>query len=355
MSASCRPPTIRSMAFLPPVPVRVHWLLLLGMGLIGVACGHAAAAPATPTAGAVASASRAAPAPTRPSAAAAPPTSAPSPSAVRPARIFMIVMENKEFGSLIGNPRAPYINRLAAQFALGERYYAVGQPSLPNYLALLGGDTFGVTSDCTDCLLDRPNLVDALEARGRSWTAYMEGVPGPCYLKESAGGRGSYAMKHNPFAYFQDIRRDPARCGRVVPLGRFAGDLSGNRLADFVWITPNLVNDMHDGSVAAGDRWLATFVPPILASDAWRHDGLLLIVWDEGTTDRGCCGQPGGGHVPLLVVAPNDRPGRRLTTPSNHFGLLRTLEDLWGLDRLGRTAGADVAPIPDLLPPAVGS
>ena len=259
--------------------------------------------------------------------------------------IVLIMLENRDYDAIIGSPDAPYLNQLAAQFALADAYYGVRHPSLPNYLALLGGDTFGIHSDCTRCLVDAPNLVDALEAAGKTWKSYQEDLPTPCFLGASAG---RYVLKHNPFLYFRDIREDPGRCQQVVPLAQFADDLQAGTLPDFAWISPNLRHDMHDGSVAEGDQWLAGFVPPILTSDAWRQDGLLLVTWDEGDSDAGCCGLAGGGHVPLLLVSPQGRPAYHSPLPATHYSLLRTIEELWGLDHVGHSGDPGVQPLLDV-------
>jgi acid phosphatase len=259
--------------------------------------------------------------------------------------ILLIVLENKEYDRVIGSPDAPYLNGLASQYAVADAYYGVRHPSLPNYLALLGGDTFGMRSDCTTCFVDAPNLVDALEAGGKTWKSYQEDLPSPCFLGTSAGG---YVLKHNPFLYFRDIREDPDRCQRVVPLAQFADDLQAGTLPDLVWITPNVRHDMHNGSVAEGDHWLESFVPPILASDAWRQDGLLLITWDEGTSNARCCDMAAGGHMPLLLIAPQGAPGYHSPVPATHYSVLRTIEDLWGLDYLGHSGDPDVQPLLDV-------
>jgi phospholipase C len=253
-------------------------------------------------------------------------------------------MENRDATSVIGNRDAPYINQLAAQYTVADRYYAIRHPSLPNYLALLGGDTFGVDSDCTGCFQDAPNLVDALEARGRTWKSYQEDLPRPCFL---GAGAGNYALKHDPFLYFTDIRTNAARCNRVVPFGQFETDLAAGTVPDFVWITPNLIHDMHDDTVADGDRWVATWIPRILQSDAWKQGGELIVTWDEGEGNDGCCGIAAGGRVPLLVVTPTGSRGDHVTTPLTHYSLLRTIEDQWGLARLGHTGDPNVQPLPD--------
>lgn len=279
---------------------------------------------------------------------ATPPTSAPSASSTAPSlpgfdHVILIIFENKDYEEIIGSADAPYLNRLASEYAVAERYYAVRHPSLPNYLALMGGETFGITTDCTTCFLDRPILVDQLETHGKTWKAYLEDLPQPCFLGAQAGG---YALKHNPFLYFQAIRRDPARCQRVVPLSEFGTDLQGARLPNFVWITPNLRHAMHDGTVAEGDRWLASFLPPLLAAPAWRQS-VVFITWDEGRSNDGCCGVASGGRVPLLVVAPQVRRGYRSAKPATHYSLLRTIEDIWKLPPLGHSGDPSSRPLLD--------
>ena len=265
---------------------------------------------------------------------------------------FVIVEENHSYDQIIGSASAPYINVLARSYGLATNYYAVSHPSLPNYLALVSGSTQGMTYDCADCSFNAPNLVDEFARRGVTWKAYLEGVPRPCYDLGGAGSaldwlRGNYYVRrHNPFMYFQDIATDPARCNQVVPFEQLATDLQSDTVPDFVWITPNLAHDMHNGSVAAGDAWLAALIPTLLRSAAWRDNGAIFIVWDEGTTSEGCCGVS-GGHVPLLVITPG-RPPARSATPYTHYSLLRTLEELWGLNLLGRSGDAETRPILDL-------
>jgi phosphatidylinositol-3-phosphatase len=279
--------------------------------------------------------------------------SAAAPAATRPSArlvntLFLVVLENSEYDGIIGNPQAPYLNQLAGEYTLFEQYYAIRHPSLPNYLALVGGDTFGVSSDCTDCLTNSPNLVDELEAHGLTWKSYQEDLPSQCSLESAAGG---YRVWHNPFLYFRDIRNNPARCQKVVPLTQLAVDLQQAALPDFVWITPNDQHNLHNRDVVAdGDRWLSGFIPPILASEAWRQNGLLIIAWDEGDTDAGCCGGAAGGHVPLLVLAPQGKPGHRSSAPATHYSLLRTIEDAWGLGHVGRSGDPAVQPLDGVLP-----
>jgi acid phosphatase len=197
-------------------------------------------------------------------------------------------------------------------------------------MALTSGDTF-FPDDCVECTTPAVNLLDSIEASGRTWTAYMEDMPAPCTTSDS----GVYVARHNPFVHYDDIVGDGARCSNgVVPSSGFGSDLAANTLASFVWITPNLCNDMHDCSIATGDAWLQAVVPQILQSPAFANS-VLFVVWDEGTTTAG-----GGGHIPLIVASPMTPAGTQSTQAATHYSLLRTIEDAWGLSPLGQSANA---------------
>jgi len=253
------------------------------------------------------------------------------------AHIAIVVLENRSEGSIIGNASAPYVNSLAHAYAYLDNYTAVAHPSLPNYLALIGGDTFGITSDCTGCFLPARNLADLLADAGISGKAYMEDMPRACF----AGSRGRYAQKHNPFAYFDDIRNDPRRCQSIVPYTELATDLATGNLPSFIWITPNLCHDMHDCGVSTGDRWLADNLPPLLGSPAFsQQPALLAIVWDE---DDGRA----LNRVPLILAGPQVRTGYVSHQPADHYSLLRTIEAAWGLPPL-TSNDANAQPIGDV-------
>lgn len=243
--------------------------------------------------------------------------------------IFVILMENKESDSVIGASQAPYINSLAQHYAMAANYFGVAHPSLPNYLELLGGSTFGITSDCTDCFVNAPNLVDQLETAHKSWKAYMEDMPSPCFV----GSSGDYAQKHNPFVYFDDIRNNPARCKNVVPLSALSSDLTNKTLPDFVWITPNLCHDTHDCSVSTGDNWLKGFLPQIFNAPGWQSSALFLL-WDEGGSNAGCCQIAQGGHIPMLLISPLVEPGFVSSVNYDHASTLLTIEQAWRLPPL---------------------
>src|SRR5205085_5722156 len=223
-------------------------------------------------------------------------------SKARSSHVVVIVMENKEYGDVIGSSSAPYVNRLARRYGLATNSYGVSHPSLPNYLALTGGDTFGISSDCTSCHVGGKNLVDELEAARISWKAYMESMPTPCYR---GGSAGDYAKKHDPFAYYDDVVTSKRRCSKIVPYQQLAKDMRRGRLPKFVWISPNLCHDMHDCEVKTGDGFLASLIPRLLRV-LGKH-GVLFLTWDEGSSDRGCCSHAAGGHIATIVAGPDVR------------------------------------------------
>ncbi|MEP6896583.1 MAG: alkaline phosphatase family protein, partial [Chloroflexota bacterium] len=195
------------------------------------------------------------------------PTNTPAPTATpRPLvpnfdHIVIIIFENKEFGSVIGNSAMPNYNKLAHDYTLLTQFYAVTHPSLPNYLALIGGDTFGITSDCNTCFVNAPSLPDLIEATGRTWKTYQEDMPNPCYLSDSV----AYMQKHNPFIYFDPIRLDAVRCERsIVPLTALQSDMEAGTLPNFIFITPNMCNDAHDCTLDVSDAWLTTLLGQLI-------------------------------------------------------------------------------------------
>jgi hypothetical protein len=257
----------------------------------------------------------------------------PLPGVLPPARsshVVTIVMENKEYGDVIGNPAAPYLNRLARRYGLAAASYGVRHPSLPNYLALTSGSTHGITSDCTACHVAARNIVDQLERAHVTWKAYIEDMPSACFRGASAGG---YAKKHNPFMYYDDVAGDPKRCRRIVPFARIGDDLRRGQLPTYAFISPNLCDDTHDCGVGTGDRFLAHLLPTLRR--AVGADGYIVLTWDEGTTDRGCCGGSRGGRIATIVVGRLVRRGARLRVPIDQYGVLRTIEDTLKLGHLG--------------------
>jgi hypothetical protein len=244
-----------------------------------------------------------------------------------------IVMENKEAGEAVGTSSSPYVTALGRRYGVATQSYAIRHPSLPNYLALTSGSTHGITSDCTDCHVNAPNVVSQLEAAHVSWKAYMEDLPGPC---SQVAGSSGYAKKHDPFMYYDDVARNPRRCRKVVPFDQLASDLRRGSLPTYAFISPNLCHDTHDCDVATGDRFLAGLVPRLL-HELGPH-GLLVLTWDEGTTDAGCCTDAHGGRIATIVAGPDVRRGARSRRPVDQYGVLRSTERALGLSPLGGAA-----------------
>ena len=173
--------------------------------------------------------------------------------------VIIVVMENEGYGSVIGNPSAPYQNQLASQYALAANYFAVSHPSLPNYLALVAGDTFGVTSDClpVQCALPNTTITSLLDGKGLTWKEYAESMPANCSQTDSPDGL--YVPKHDPFVYVDSVTGNSgsgvtsAYCdSHVVPFAQFSKDLASSNLPSYSFITPNLCDDR--GPVALDRR-----------------------------------------------------------------------------------------------------
>jgi hypothetical protein len=241
----------------------------------------------------------------------------------------VIVLENREFDEVVGSGEAPYFDSLINEGALLTSYHGVRHPSLPNYLAMIGGSTFGIAETCTDCIARGPNLATQLSAADVTWRAYMGEMPRPCFRGPQSG---RYVKKHNPFMYFPSITSNAELCRRVVPERALSRDLAGGELPDFVWITPDLCDDGHSCPTIAADRYLRRRIPGLLAQIG--SDGALLITYDEGTSDAGCCDGAVGGRAPTLLLGPAVRSGVRLSEGYTPYSVLATLEDRFGLTRL---------------------
>jgi hypothetical protein len=256
---------------------------------------------------------------------AVPPQTRPSASS----HVVLMVLENKEQGAVVGSPDAPYLNSLVHSYASASRSYALTHPSLPNYLALVSGSTHGITSDCGTCRVSGPNLADQLEQAGLSWKAYEEGLPGSCFRGVTAA---HYAKKHDPFAYWSSID-----CRRRVSFSALDADLGHGQLPAFSFIAPDLCHDMHDCSVATGDRFLSQLVPRLL--QGLGPHGYLVLTFDEGSTDAACCGGAArGGRIATVVAGLDVARGRSGGAVVDHYGVLRTIEDTFGLAHLGAAA-----------------
>ena len=271
------------------------------------------------------------------------PTAAPAAQSVLPNfdHIILIMLENRGFKSVFGadTTQMPFLNTLATGNVVLTNYFAVAHPSLPNYIALMSGSTQKITQDCTDCFVNQPNLADEIEASGRTWKAYLEGMPSACFV----GNAGAYAQKHDPLLYFDSIRLNAARCDRsIVPLTTLNGDLANNQLPNFSLITPNLCDSGHDCSAATADQWINDMVTKLQASPALGENYLIIIAFDEaGSNDKSsCCGLPtaAGGQVAVVLISPSALPDMSDNTSYDHYSLLKTILTAWNLPLLGQTA-----------------
>ncbi|WP_226758796.1 alkaline phosphatase family protein [Arthrobacter sp. SO3] len=310
--------------------------------------------------------------------------------------MFVINLENKGYGRVWDTgSAAPYLTgSLRSQGVLLTNYYGISHNSLPNYLAQISGQppNDSTRRDChtytpfkpsgTDsqgrllgdgCVFpaDVPTLAGQLVAAGKSWRGYMEDMPSPCqhpglgavdeHLKAAPGDQ--YATRHNPFVYFQSVTSSPDCSKNVVNFSALQQDLkSVDTTPNLSYITPNLCHDGHDspcvdgspGGLGTADKWLSEQVPAILASPAFRHDGMLVITFDEADGGAegpaaGVAGGTAGGKVGALVISPFTAPGTTSDRQYNHYSLLASMENFFSLSRLAgagepgvNTFGADV-------------
>ncbi|MCL5797303.1 MAG: alkaline phosphatase family protein [Patescibacteria group bacterium] len=239
--------------------------------------------------------------------------------------IVLIVMENKSYDEIVGSKNAPFINNLIKSGSLAGNYYAISHPSLPNYLAILGGSTFGITTDCVNCFISKTNLIDQLEKANKTWKAYFESLPNSCFLKSSY----PYTRKYNSFVYFYDIFRNIKRCDKIVPYASLSNDLANPQNApDFIWISPNLCNDMHYCGVDKGDKWLSIQIHKILNSPMFDdQNSLLILTWDEAETS-------GKNHITTIFIGKDVKKNYLSQTYYNHYSLLHTIEKAWNIPPL---------------------
>jgi phospholipase C len=254
-------------------------------------------------------------------------------------------MENHSLGDIIGNtPQAPYINSLATSCGLATDYHVTTHPSLPNYLAATSGIAQGSLPATTylDCDVSVICHMTAgsIFGQGEGWKAYEESMPSNCYKSNS----GEYAVRHNPAVYYTSLS---GCASKDVPYTQLAADLADNSLPAFSFITPNLIDDMHDGTIAQGDAWLASHLPAILNSKEYQSGTTaVFITWDEGSggypiedcddtsvTDTSC-------RVPTIVISPSTPAGTTSGSFFDHYSLLGTTEQLLGLPKLASAASA---------------
>jgi phosphatidylinositol-3-phosphatase len=287
--------------------------------------------------------------------------------------VFIIMMENTGFKSLIGNPNAPFINSVAATNGLATNYTGVSHPSQPNYIAATSGALNGVFND-NDITIDVPNIVDQIEGSGRTWKAYMQSFSLCSKPTDHACGNQLYERKHNPFISYKDVQTNPVRVAKIVDFSQFSTDLANNSVPAYSWISPDQCHDMHGRAatpsdpcdfsqvqslIATGDTFLSQTVSAIMNSRAWTGNSVIFITWDESdfpfSDTSGCCDAvpgAGGGHVVTLTISHSDHSARTSSVAYNHYSMLSTIEGGWSLGCLAFTCDtANVPPMSDLVGP----
>jgi hypothetical protein len=261
--------------------------------------------------------------------------------------VMVVMMENESISNIIGNSSLPYINNtLVPHYPVLQDAYAVGHPSLPNYLELLSGSTWGVTSDCAPgpgCE-GSTNLAGQLDQAGIAWAGYMESMPSAGYAGGSTGGDDGYgdqlyAQHHNPFVYFPGLASELAT--HVKPLTNMISDLNGASPPSFVWTTPNMLDDGHDGPLSTMDNWLSQEIPAIQATTWYQEGGRIILTWDEGaSSDTAGIAAGNGGHVPDILISQALYNAPDVTAPVDQAGILRSIEGLYGLPLLNDAANS---------------
>ena len=255
--------------------------------------------------------------------------------------VVIIMMENKNYGDIIGSTSSPYLNGLASQFALATNFRnSNDNGSLPNYLTLTTGNgpawalCNAPPAQCSGFKPIASSVTDILETKGLTWKAYMEGMPSNCYAGNSeyySSPGGVYYPRHNPFIYLASVINSQSECNRVVPAGTSDSSLINDlasipTASSFMWLTPSGCNQTHDCSAAQGDTYLSVLVPKILSSFIFRtQNAALFLTWDEGSSSN---------HIPTILAGPAVRLGFQSDAAYEHYSMLKTIEANWNLDSL---------------------
>jgi hypothetical protein len=253
-----------------------------------------------------------------------------------PGTVFTIVFENHDASQVL--VPGSFFSRFAQDNGQATAYVVSTHPSLPNYILLTSGGTNGVTSDNGPSgnveIEGADDLPDQLDAAGILWRAYMEGMGSPCAMNDV----GDYAVHHDPFVYYETMQSNPARCAqRVVDFDQnFANDLASGAYR-YMWITPNLCDDMHSCAISVADAWLEKVVTQIQAASAYKNGGAIFVVGDEGSNRI----LGASGNVVAIWASPRlVRAPMTSNTSFGHPSYVATIEDIFAIPRLPATSGA---------------
>jgi phosphatidylinositol-3-phosphatase len=264
-----------------------------------------------------------------------------------PSHVVLVIEENHSFNEIIGSSSAPYMNALASMGAVFTQSFAVTHPSEPNYLALFSGSTQGIADDSCPHSFSPPDLGGELIQAGLSFGGYAEDLPS---IGSTVCNSGEYARKHNPWADFTDVPASDNMPFTSFPTTDFSS------LPTVSIVVPNLLDDMHDGTIQQGDSWLQQNIDPYVQW-AQTNNSLLIVTWDEDDSSQ-------SNQIPTLFVGPMVQPGQ-YDEQINHYNVLRTLEDMYGLPAANNSANVSAitdcwqtvsTPTPGLTPtPTPGS
>ena len=237
-------------------------------------------------------------------------------------KVMIVIFENMDYNTVINEPFFGGLSKSGVNLA---QFFAETHPSQPNYIALTSGSMQGVKND-SNVDLNIKSIADLLEAAGKTWKVYVESWPGRCYT----GARsGTYARKHNPFISYLNIQKDPERCDQhIVASSQLPADISARALPDYSFYVPDLNNDGHDTNASYADRWFSGAFGPLLKDPKFAKDLLLVATFDESS-------QIGGQHIYTVLWGDSLVPGTVSQTKYNHYSILRTIEDAFGLGTLG--------------------
>lgn len=238
-------------------------------------------------------------------------------------RVFMVVLENADADAALAQP---FMGKLAKEGAYLNQSWAIRRPSQPNYIAMIAGDTLGVDSN-SNYDLNARHLGNLLEERGKTWKVYAEGYPGNCNLDAAVG---AYARKHVPFLSFEDVQKDPAKCGRIVAESELSKDVAAGTLPDFAMYIPNNFSNGHDTGVEHADRWMSSKFGPMIADPKFMEGTLLIVTYDEAATGTS------KNRIYTSLYGAGVQPGSSSEACVSHYGVLRTVETALGLGHLGQ-------------------
>ncbi len=268
------------------------------------------------------------------------PSASPSPRRQAPVHVLVVVEENQGYGPTLGTCSAdPYFCSLASTYASLTNWSGVAHGSFVDYLALDSGSTQGQTFDCGTCgPFAGADLGGQLSAKRIPWTAYIESMPWACYR---GVGTGAYKKTHNPFVYFNDVLNNNCASHDVPYPGvtSMVRALNSSSAPAYVFITPNLLHDMHTGTVQQGDAWLKANLAPVLTSSWFTNfKSTVIVTMDEG-------GASGSNNQIATVIISNNAKGMgAIDLAGDHYGTLRTIEEAFGLSLLGgATSGTDLS------------